>query len=233
LWRIPLQRRVDHGHCYSSDEVGDDEAFAILTASLAGRDFTEPRFLRFACGRPKAFWTKNCVALPSDALEPLEATKLHLVQTGVMRLLSIFPERRYQPADAAEYNRVTITEYQQVRDFLILHYKLTNRNDSAFWRDRAAMEIPESLHRKIDLFRNTGRISLHEDGHFDEASWIAVLLGQGVKPKSFDPLAEMSDEKQARDALGQMSRWIADGVGSMPSHRDFLERYCAQGGAKP
>lgn len=226
IWRVPLQQRADYGHCYCSAEISDDAAFAGLMAALEGRDFAEPRFLRFSQGRPSEFWRKNCLVLPGDALEPLEGARLQFVQTGIMRLVTIFPERAFQPADAAEYNRLTIAEYERVRDFLILHYKLTRRTDSAFWRACATMNIPEELKQRIDLFQKTGRLLLREDEPFEEASWLSVLLGQGMTPRSFDPLAEIPDAEQVTRALKQMSDWIEDGVNAMPTQRDFIAGYC-------
>jgi len=159
-------------------------------------------------------------------MEPLEATRLHLVQTGIARLLTMFPDRGFNPADAEEYNRLTIAEYERIRDFLILHYAATAREDSPLWMHCRNMELPDTLRNKIELFRSSGRVSLFDDEHFGEESWLSVLLGQNVAPHGYDPLVDVLDTEEVRAALSRMSSMIRAGVETLPTHRQFIEDHC-------
>ena len=225
-WRIPLQHCVDCGNAYCSRFVSDDEATGTLLAELPGRALAEPRVLRFTPGRPKKFWVGNCVTLAGGAMEPLEATRLHLVQTGITRLLTMFPDRRFNPADTDEYNRLTIAEYERIRDFLILHYAATAREDSPLWKYCRTMELPDTLRNKIELFRSSGRVSLFDDEHFGEESWLSVFFGQNIAPQSYDPLVDVLDTEEVRAALSRMSSMIRAGVETLPTHRQFIAEHC-------
>mgnify|MGYP000356642398 CR=1 FL=1 len=222
-WRIPLQHRTGNGYVYSSAHITDDAAAAALHAGLDAPASAEPRFLRFKAGRRRRFWEKNVVAigLAGGFLEPLESTSIHLIQAGVSKLIALFPDKRFDPVLAAEYNRLTAMQFEQVRDFIILHYKAVER-DEELWRAAAAMPIPETLERKIALFRESGRIFRFEDELFGESNWLAVLLGQGVTPRRHDPMADALPFDAVERHLAAMRRTIAAAVEAMPTHEHFL-----------
>jgi tryptophan halogenase len=227
-WRIPLQHRLGNGYVYSSGFVSDDDARTELLSQLEARALAEPRLLSFTTGRRRLGWNRNVVSLglASGFMEPLESTSIHMVQTALFRLLSLLPARDHDPAAVAEYNRLTHIEYEQVRDFLILHYKATQRDDSPFWDYCRTMAIPETLQHKIDLFRSRGRIARFDDQLFVEPSWVAVFMGQGVIPETYDPLAAVQDLDLVRKRLARMRQDVSDAVSALPSHQDFIERYC-------
>ncbi|HEX8572357.1 MAG TPA: tryptophan halogenase family protein [Allosphingosinicella sp.] len=224
-WRIPLQHRTGNGYVYSSAHLSDDEAAATALANAAGPALGEPRLIRFAAGRRRKLWDKNVVALGLSGgfLEPLESTSIHLVQAGISKLLALFPDRDFDPVLAAEYNRLSDLQLEQIRDFIILHYKATERDDSEFWRGCRNMSVPDSLARKIELFRENGRIFRHQDELFSEASWLAVLLGQGIVPRRYDPLADTVDEDDVRQTLARMAPFIRQAAEKMPLHSDYLK----------
>jgi tryptophan halogenase len=232
---LPLQHRSGNGYVYSSSHVGDDEAARTALARIGGAALGEPRLIRFAAGRRRKLWSRNVVALglAGGFLEPLESTSIHLVQSGISKLFALFPDRNFDPVLEAEYNRLSLMQLEQVRDFIILHYKATERDDSDFWRDCRAMDVPDSLAGKIELFRSNGRIFRHEDELFSESSWLAVLLGQGIEPRRYDPLADTVDEGEIRHTLSRMAPFIRGAAESMPAHAAFIARHCAASGAAP
>ena len=192
-WRIPLQHRVGNGYVYSSAHLSDDAAKASLFERLEGVPLSDPRFLRFKAGRRASAWVGNCLALGLAAgfLEPLESTSIHLVQTALARLFALFPDRECDPAISAEFNRLTALEYERVRDFLILHYAASQREDTPFWRHCRAMPVPESLTYKRELFTRTGRIAMLEHETFLPASWLALYAGLHVWPERYEPVVEL------------------------------------------
>ncbi|HME40815.1 MAG TPA: tryptophan halogenase family protein [Steroidobacteraceae bacterium] len=228
-WRIPLQQCIDTGYAYSSRHLSDDEAAATLLADLPGRALAEPSLLRLSPGRPARFWDKNCIALAGGNFEPLESTGLHLVQTGISRLLTLFPVCRFSPDDLEEYNRLTVQEYDRIRDFLILHFKATQRRDSPFWEQCRRMAIPDTLRAKIELFQRCGRLAMLDEEHFGEDSWHALLFGQNLDPQDYDPLADVLDVEDARAALLRMRSMIKDGVDTLPTHGQYIAEHCAAG----
>jgi tryptophan halogenase len=232
-WRIPLQHRTGNGYVYSSAHLGDEAAARAALAGLGGEPLGEPRFLRFAAGRRRKLWNRNVVALglAGGFLEPLESTSIHLVQAGISKLFALFPDRDFDPVLEAEYNRLSAVQLEQVRDFIILHYKATERTDSPFWRDCGAMAVPDSLARKIELFRAGGRIFRFEDELFSEDSWLAVLLGQGVVPRAYDPLADSVNETGIRETLARMAPFIRDAAEAMPAHSAYLAQHGAAASA--
>jgi tryptophan halogenase len=228
-WRIPLQHRIGNGHVYCSKFISDDEAAATLMANLDGEALAEPRPLRFTTGMRKLGWNRNVVAmgLASGFMEPLESTSIHLIQTAIARLLAFFPDRGFAPADVDEFNRQTRFEYESIRDFLILHYHQTQRDDTPFWRHCRAMEIPATLRRKMDLFRSRGRIVRENNELFSEVGWIQVMHGQGLRAEGHHPLAGLIDEKETVDYLESVRQTIRQCVEVMPGHAEFVARNCA------
>jgi len=227
-WRIPLQHRTGNGHVYCSDYISDDEAAATLLGNLDGKPLAEPRLLRFRTGRRRMFWNANCVAigLAGGFMEPLESTSLHLIQTAVFRLLSLMPtSTAHDPSAAAEFNRLSIAEYEQIRDFILLHY-VANERTEQFWRDCRSSQMPESLAHRIELFRARGKVA-REEGHlFSDSSWIAVMLGQGVTPKQWDPLADTLPIGELLMKATDMRERLHRAIARMPSHAEFIEKNC-------
>jgi tryptophan halogenase len=227
-WRIPLQHRTGNGHVFCSNYISDDEAAATLLANLDAKALGEPRLLRFKTGRRRKFWNANCVALglAGGFLEPLESTSLHLVQAAVFRFLSLMPTSTApDPSAEAEFNRLGIAEYEQIRDFIILHYVANERGED-FWRDCHATAMPESLAHRIELFRARGKVARYDGQLFADSSWVAVMLGQHVRPRHWDPLADAMPidelEKKAREFRDSMHR----AIGRMPTHAEFIEKSC-------
>ena len=228
-WRIALQSRIGNGHVYCSQFISDDEAASVLLSNLDGTALGEPRPIRFTTGRREKFWNKNVVAigLSSGFIEPLESTTIHLIQKGVARLVSLFPDAGFDQADIDEFNRQSIIEIEQVRDFVILHFHATQRTDSDFWNYCRSMPIPDSLRRKIDLFRSNGRI--YRDNHelFAETSWFQVMFGQGIRPRGYHPLVDAKSEALVGDMVADVKRVIHGVVDLMPTHATFIAEHCA------
>jgi len=185
--------------------------------------------LSFTTGRRNKFWDRNCltIGLAAGFMEPLEATSILLAQTGIARFIEFFPDMDFDPAVTEEYNRLTTAEYERIRDFLILHYHATQRTDSAFWEHCRTMEIPDSLHQKIALFRARGRVTLGHDESFTEASWVAIFLGQNVLPKRYDPKVDAMDVESLKRGMLQRRTAIRRAAESLPFHGDFIARACA------
>ena len=232
-WRIPLQTRVGNGLVYCSEFMSDDEARDTLLGSLEGDVITEPRVLRFRAGQRVKHWNRNCIGLGLAAgfLEPLESTSIHLIQRGVIRLLQMFPYSGIVEADRIEFNRQMDTEFRYIRDFIIMHYHVTERTDSEFWRRCREMDIPDSLQHRLDLFRDTGRVFEAEADIFRENSWIQVMLGQGIEPKSYHPIVDMMDEQELRQFMQFQRQKVDTVLNQLPTHWEFINRYCPTDGA--
>jgi len=226
-WRIPLQHRTGNGHVYCNGFTSDEAAARVLLENLDGQALDAPRQLRFTTGRRREGWKKNVVAvgLSSGFLEPLESTSIQLIMDAVGRLVELFPDRDFHPGLAAEFNRRMAQQYESIRDFIVLHYKLTERADSEFWRYCAAMAIPDTLAHQIELYRSSGRVIILDRESFAEQSWISIMTGLGLEPRAHDPFVELVDEGTLRTHFARLRQAIAGTVGGMPSHNDFVERY--------
>ncbi len=227
-WRIPLQHRIGNGHVYSSSHLGDDEAADILMRNLDGRPLADPRPVRFQPGKRDQAWVKNVVAIGLSAgfLEPLESTSIHLIQTGITKLIALFPGRGFKSADIAEYNRQHDFEFRDVRDFIIAHYKVTNREDTPFWAYCKHMDVPDSLTERLELFRSSGRFFMRAKAElFREESWVQVLLGQG-HPMQYDPMVDMVPDDQLFSFLRDIEEVVEDCANAMPGHADYIARHC-------
>ncbi len=231
-WRIPLQHRIGNGLVYCSKYLSEDEAASLLLANLDGEPLAEPRTLYFRTGRRNQQWRRNCVSigLASGFLEPLESTSIHLIQSGVIRLLKHFPHAGINASEVDEYNRQSRQEWEYIRDFIILHYHLNERDDSQFWRECRRMEIPESLARRMELFRDTGKIFREQDELFTEIGWQQVMIGQGLVPRDYHPLVDALTKEQLDEFLDNVKGIIDETVPKLPTHEEFLARFCGSGG---
>ncbi len=228
-WRIPLQHRIGNGHVFSSRFMDEEEATRILMSNLDGKPLADPRLVPFKTGHRRKFWVKNCVALglASGFMEPLESTSIWLVQSGLSRLMAMFPSLDFEQADIDRYNRALTTEYEEIRDFLILHYHAGERDDSPFWNHCRTMEIPERLAEKMRVFRSYGRTFRENEELFNDTSWFAVMVGQLMKPRGYDPVANVFSLDETRRRLGEIRSAIANSADYMPTHRDFIRANCA------
>jgi tryptophan halogenase len=232
-WRIPLQHRMGNGHVFSSGFMEEDQAREILLANLEGEVLAEPRTIRFATGRRKASWSHNVVALglSSGFLEPLESTSIHLIQNGIQRLLALFPGKPISPLERDEYNKGMGELYDDVRDFVILHYKATQRDDTPFWRYVRDMEIPETLARKMELWRLHGRVFREGAELFGTTSWVAVMLGQNLWPEAGDPIVDSLDEAKVAQAMHKMRGDFLKAAEALPGQEQFLRMAGAWAGS--
>ena len=228
-WRIPLQHRTGNGHVFSDGFTDLSAATYRLVSNLDAPMIGEPRNLKFVTGRRYQFWHKNVIAigLSSGFLEPLESTSIHLIQSNVSRLLEIFPDKSFSPVHEAEYNRRVGEEFDLIRDFLILHYKLTRRTDTEFWRYCANMDIPESLKEKMALFAEAGLLYKEAEDLFRESSWIQVMVGQGLFPASYHAMADRLTDEQLQRFLSDVRTIIDRAVDSLPQHDEFIKAHCA------
>jgi tryptophan halogenase len=223
-WRIPLQHRIGNGVVYASAHLTDEQAAERLLAGLDGAAQAEPRPIRFTPGRRIKSWEKNVVAigLSSGFLEPLESTSIHLIQTAILRLIALFPGRGVTDADRREYNSQTRFEFEDIRDFIIAHYKVTDREDSEFWRYLKHVEVPDSLAERLELFRTSGRFFVHNKAElFREESWVQVLIGQGLQMQ-YDPMVDIVPDTEALRYLKDIEEVIADVARQLPDHGQFV-----------
>ena len=232
-WRIPLQHRTGNGMVYCSDHMSDDEAAAVLLANLDGKPLADPRPLRFVTGKRKRFWNRNCVAigLSSGFMEPLESTSIHFIQSAIAKLVAMFPDRNFDQVDIDEYNRQTGFEYERSRDFIIAHY-VANERPEPFWRQCREMAIPDTLAGKIELFRSHGRVFREHEELFTESSWIQVLIGQGVLPRSYHPMVDLLSPEEITQMMGGVRTVLESCAAAMPGHAEFIARHCAAGSGR-
>jgi tryptophan halogenase len=231
-WRIPLQNRVGNGIVFSSRHIDADTAKATLLGNIEGKVLTEPRVIRFKPGQRKKTWSRNCVAigLSSGFLEPIESTSIHLIQRSIVRLLQNFPSQGIRQSDVDEFNAQSWSEIEFIRDFIILHYKVTDRRDTPYWKEAAEMAVPAPLQHRIDLFRETGRSFRVLNELFAENSWIQVMLGQGIMPDQHHPSADLMGDEELSGFLEGIRKHVERTVAQLPQHQAYVERYC---GAKP
>jgi tryptophan halogenase len=223
-WRIPLQHRTGNGYVYSSNHLSDDEAAATLLTNLDGAPLADPKPLRFTAGHRKRMWVKNVVALglAGGFLEPLESTSIHLVQSGIAHLMSLFPTKAFDEAEIDRFNRITEREYVDIRDFLVLHYKATERNDTPFWNYCRTLEPPPGLQEKLDMYRLNGRIYREHEELFTETSWLAVMEGQGIVAGGYHPAADLLPDAETLHRLSHIREVIANTAQMLPTQAQFL-----------
>jgi tryptophan 7-halogenase len=228
-WRIPLQHRTGNGLVYCSDYLSDEAARARLLSNIEGQTLTEPRVIRYKTGRRRKMWSHNCIALglSSGFVEPLESTSIHLIMVGITRLMQLFPFGGITPAIVDRYNAMADAELEKVRDFIILHYKMTERDDSPFWQRCRDMEIPDTLAQRIALFRDGAFAYQAADDLFRVDSWVQVLLGQRAEPKAHHPMGRLLNAGQLQQVLKDISANIKKSVAAMPQHQAFVKTYCA------
>jgi tryptophan halogenase len=227
-WRIPLQHRTGNGHVFCEQFTSEDRATEILLSNLDGAPMGDPKRLRFTTGRREKFWHKNCVSLglASGFLEPLESTSIHLIQSNISKLIELFPDKAFDPSNEREYNRQVTHEYELIRDFLILHYHRTDREDSEFWRYCKNMSVPDSLTEKMALFSSNGLLYKDAEDLFRESSWVQVMVGQGLVPKSFHAMANRLSSEQLNAFLEDVQKLIARATNDLPQHQDFIDAHC-------
>ena len=232
-WRIPLQHRTGNGIVYCSRYLGKDAALDRLTGAVEGRVLTEPNVIRFTSGARRRQWHRNCVAigLSGGFMEPLESTSIHLIQRAVLRLIRMMPQGAISPRDIAEFNDQQFADMLQIRDFLVLHYKATERRDSAFWRYCESMPVPDTLAQKIELFRETGRVFRKNEELFAENSWVQVMLGQGITPRAWHPIAAKLRDDELTKLLSTIRDNVSRTVAGLPEHAAYVAHYC--GAAAP
>jgi tryptophan halogenase len=228
-WRIPLQHRTGNGYVYCSEFLNDDEAASLLLSRLDGTPRAAPRPLRFIAGRRKECWKKNCVALglASGFLEPLESTSIHLIQTALAKLLFLFPGSGFDQATIDKFNSLVRGEYEEIRDFLVLHYKATERTDTAFWRHCQAIKSPDTLKQRWEMYRQSANIVAVPGDLFKESSWFAVYTGQGVQPSHYHPFADIPSDEELKRRLDLISSDVVKRVESFPTHDEYIREHCA------
>ena len=227
-WRIPLQHRVGNGLVFCSRYISDNAAIDTLLSNIEGETINKPRVIKFKTGRRRKGWNKNCIALglASGFIEPLESTSIHLIMTGIIRLMRLFPFDGITKTGIDEYNSKLTSELNSIRDFIVLHYKVTDREDSQFWQHCKNMEIPESLQHKIDLFKETGRVFLDDGDIFRVDSWTQVMLGQGLMPQQYHKIAKVMGDNEFKQFLASLKSSVDNAVEQLPDHQEFIDKYC-------
>jgi len=227
-WRIPLQHRVGNGLVYCSRYLKDEDAKKILLNNIEGERLSEPRVIKFRPGRRLKQWNKNCVALglAGGFIEPLESTSIHLIQRGIIRLMQLFPVGGINSSDIDEFNAQSNLELENIRDFIVLHYHVTERQDTQFWRHCRTMQIPQSLAHRIKLFKETGRVFKVPNELFGENSWVQVMLGQGIVPEHYHPIVDMMQDDELERFLSSIRDSVKRITDQLPAHQSFISNYC-------
>ncbi len=227
-WRIPLQNRTGNGFVYCDKYIDDDAALKHLLSHIDGEPLGDPFALKFTTGMRSNVWNKNCLALGLSAgfLEPLESTGIHMIQSGIARLMTLLPNKNFNPVDIAYYNKVTRTEFERIRDFIILHYKATQRDDSPFWNYCREMDIPDHLQEKLDLYAGNGHIFKRDNELFGEDSWLAVMHGQNIAPSGYHPVADILPKAELEQRLKEIRATVFNSEAQMPSHAQFIAQNC-------
>lgn len=225
-WRIPLQHRIGNGHVYSSAHMSKDEATKLLLANLDGEPLAEPRHLHFTGGHRRKAWEKNVVALglAGGFLEPLESTAIHLVQSGIAKLMTYFPTCAFSPKEIERFNAEMVRDYVDIRDFLVLHYKATERDDSDFWNYCRTLEPPVGLADKLAMFRSSGRVIRDHNELFTETSWLSVMVGQGIEAGGYHPAVDILPPEEARKRIDHIREVLHDAVAQMPTQEEFMRQ---------
>lgn len=227
-WRIPLQSRTGNGHVFSSRYMSEDEATQILLDNIEGETLIDPRVIRFKTGTRRKHWNKNCIAigLSSGFIEPLESTSIHLIQRSIIRLIQNFPTQGINQVDIDHFNNLVKFETDNIRDFIILHYKVTHRSDTPYWNYLRTMSVPDSLTHRIELFQKTGKVYKLLDELFGDSSWLQVMMGQGLNAESYHPIVDMMDDEELKTFLESIRKSVKKKVDSLPSHHDFIQHFC-------
>jgi tryptophan halogenase len=227
-WQIPLQNRVGNGIVYCNKFMSSEDAESLLLNNLKGEMLTKPRHIQFTTGQRRKHWNKNCVAIGLSAgfIEPLESTSVHLIQRGITRLLQMFPYSGIDETDINEFNQQTQNEILNIRDFIILHYNVTDRKDSEFWRHCSSMEIPTSLRHRIEQFKNSGRVFKNPNDLFSENSWIQVMMGQGILPENYHPIVNQMSKEELNNFMSTLKNNANKLANSLPTHNEFISHYC-------
>lgn len=226
-WKIPLQTRAGNGMVYCDKFFSDDDAKTTFTEMLSSTPVTTPRILKFKTGTRRKHWNKNCIAigLSSGFIEPLESTSIHLIQQSIIRLLQLIPTSENFTHNQALFNQRMRFETENIRDFIVLHYHATQREDTEFWRYCKRMEIPDSLQRRMALFNSSGHVYKQDEELFGEDSWLQVMLGQGLYPDSYHPIADSMPESELASFLGSIHAHVKRQVNQFPHHTDFIDQY--------
>lgn len=227
-WRIPLQHRTGNGHVFASSFMDEEDARQLLVSNLDGAACGDPRTIRFKAGVRHKLWEKNVVALglAGGFIEPLESTSLHLIQTGISKLFWLFPDKQISDVERREYNRLMSEQFTYIRDFIILHYKATARDDTPFWRHVRDMHIPDSLAHKIEMFREKGRVLRFDHDLFDIPSWVSVMIGQNILPEGYDTLVDALDDARVLTALQSLAASYRKQADHLPTHSDYIDMRC-------
>jgi tryptophan halogenase len=227
-WQIPLQNRMGNGIVYCSKHMSDEEAKTTLLNNIEGDTLTDPRVIKYSAGTRRKHWNKNCVAvgLSSGFIEPLESTSIHLIQQSIIRLMQNLPSKNMEQATLNDFNSKMRFEIDNIRDFIILHYHVTQRIDSSFWRYCKNMDIPETLQQRIDLFISNGNAYKTDGELFGETSWIQVMMGQGLMPERYHTIVDMMSDDELKKFLDNIKMTIERRVNGLPDHNAFIQSYC-------